>query len=139
MGREEHELRAWVRRVVNGEASRRHFLRTLWISGIWRIGTARHNAGHLAVLPSPHPSSQVERQILDPATYNRSSKGARSAQAPRPAWLTDCAPVAYSLSRRRWRVQTGDKSRVLGTGQASLHDGQHCRDIATHQRCRVEP
>ena len=29
MGLEEQELREWVRRVVNGEASRRHFLRTM--------------------------------------------------------------------------------------------------------------
>jgi hypothetical protein len=29
MGLEEHELRAWVQRVVTGEASRRHFLRTM--------------------------------------------------------------------------------------------------------------
>jgi peptide/nickel transport system substrate-binding protein len=29
MGLEEHALRAWVRRVAHGEASRRHFLRTL--------------------------------------------------------------------------------------------------------------
>jgi hypothetical protein len=29
MGLEEHELRAWVQRVAHGEASRRHFLRTM--------------------------------------------------------------------------------------------------------------
>src|SRR5262245_31382530 len=29
MGIEEHELREWVRRVANGEASRRQFLRTM--------------------------------------------------------------------------------------------------------------
>src|SRR5712691_2184796 len=29
MGLEEHELRAWVRRVAHGVASRRHFLRTM--------------------------------------------------------------------------------------------------------------
>src|SRR5437870_5331027 len=29
MGLEEHELREWVRRVAHGEASRRHFLRTM--------------------------------------------------------------------------------------------------------------
>jgi len=29
MGLEEQELRKWGRRVVNGEASRRHFLRTI--------------------------------------------------------------------------------------------------------------
>jgi hypothetical protein len=29
MALEEQELRAWVRRVANGQASRRHFMRTM--------------------------------------------------------------------------------------------------------------
>src|SRR5262249_46826062 len=51
-----------------------------------------------------------------------------------------CDPVAHChLACRGRRVQTGNKSRVLGTGHAALGNGQHCRDIALHQRCRVEP
>src|SRR5262245_43685538 len=34
MGLEEHELREWVRRVAHGEASRRHFLRTMLGLGV---------------------------------------------------------------------------------------------------------